>query len=431
MSFFLSLQSIWIIAILVLTFIKFKWSIALYLAYFFLVPYLNLHILGIDINWNNINLILLAGLVFYHNKGNRQTITNLGPIVPFIIYFGVTLLLIPFQDSMPFSIQLAYWRSTALSTLSLPFIVWYLVKDDPKSLALFRNVTVVCIVIIIIYGAVLTTFGGLNPYTMMLSTINGIDYRENYLSAETTERMFGRITSVFSHPMTFGLFLGLSMVYVFAIEKNIKRWIVWGIIGLIVFDAFVCGVRTSIVSIIVAASVYLFYHRSFKLMALSAVFLLIGFIIVSRIPELYAYIESITNSDSSEVQGSSVSMRVSQFYGCLKEVQNHLLEGRGFSWTNYYVSTNGSHPPCWSFESLVFYLLCNSGIIGIVLWIFVVKKIFKLNNRMQLESKSILNTLISLYLIYTLITGEYGYMKYYLLFSTLLYAEFLSVNSGE
>lgn len=425
MSFFIILQSIWILAILVLAFVKYKWSVALYLAYFFLVPYLDLNILGIGIKWNTINLFLLITFAFYRGRQERKDNIEWKPIIPFLIYFVVTLIFIPVQDSLPVSIQFAYWRSNALSTLTLPFIIWNLVRVDPKSLTLYRNVVLICIAIAVIYGVALTSFGGLNPYTMMLAEINGVDFRESYLSADATGRLFGRITSVFNHPMMFGMFLGLSMAYIYSLKNKVSTWIVWVISLLVIINAMVCGVRTVLVSMILSVVIYILYHRSGKTVGLGLMFIFAVYILVINIPEFAAIFDSIINSNDSEIEGSSLSMRLSQFQGCIKEVENCFLEGKGYSWTAYYCSTNGPHPVCWAFESLFFYLLCNNGLIGIALWVYMMYIIIKSNKKYSLEQKSILNTLLFFYLIYTLVTGEYGYMKYYLLFSTLISSEFV------
>lgn len=66
---------------------------------------------------------------------------------------------------------------------------------------------------------------------------------------------------------------------------------------------------------------------------------------------------------------SSIALRLEQLQGTLNEINTHFLVGKGYGWNNYYLSTHLTHPVILAFESLVFVVLCNSGILGACVWI--------------------------------------------------------------
>ena len=101
-----------------------------------------------------------------------------------------------------------------------------------------------------------------------------------------------------------------------------------------------------------------------------------------------------------------------------------------FILTGYYTTLHGDHPIILSFESLIYIILCNSGLIGVLLWAFLIFKIMRRNSIFVKETKVLLNTLLFFYLAYSCITGEYGYMQLYIIFYVLMQGEAL-LNSNK
>lgn len=68
-----------------------------------------------------------------------------------------------------------------------------------------ENTVIICICIASGYGLYLTTTNGVNPYQIAVMAANGEVWNADY-AAVGGGRLFGRISSVFGHPMTYGLF---------------------------------------------------------------------------------------------------------------------------------------------------------------------------------------------------------------------------------
>jgi hypothetical protein len=438
-----ALQTLWVIFIAAMLFWRFRIGVAAYLAYILLVPYMKIDIGGFTLQWNLINILLLIAFFLHrqqHSEYEEYTGCDWRPLLPFAVYFGVSLLLIPFQDGLPSSYALNYWRTESMKYLILPFVLWNDILVSYESLKLYRNVTVGCIVIAVLYGLFLTTMPGINPYMIVLSAANGEEFNLAYaagnsgLSNDTTlsdERIFGRISSVFNHPMTFGLFLGLSLFYLYRNKENIYNLILLGLTIFIMTDIIVCGVRSVIAASFLSILFLLIQTRNAKLFFIIGLGGCVLWTLFTHIPSLNTYLGSILSQHESTIGGSSFELRLSQLEGCFHEIQETFLEGKGYGWSAYYVSQHGGHPTILFFESLVFVILCNSGIIGMILWIVMSTMIIKYNQWSERPIAALLNALFIFYIAYACITGEYGYMQYFIIFYILMLGEELYIENEE
>lgn len=435
-----ALQSFWILFIVVIPFWRFRIGVAGYLAYIFLVPYMKIDIGGFTLQWNLINIILLLAFFIQRQQHYADDFEyDWRPLLPFVVYFGISLLLMPFQESVPFGEAINSWRTEIMKYLILPFVIWNDIRASYDSLRLYRNVTIICIIIAVLYGLYLTTMPGINPYMIVLSEANGEVFNLAYaagnsaLDDNTTlseGRLFGRISSVFSHPMTFGLFLGFALFYLYRNKESIQTWLLYGLTLLILTDIIVCGVRSVIGATFIAILFLLIQMRNFKLFFVSAIFGSILWTLITYIPTLNDYLGSIFGQNNSTVEGSSLEMRLFQLEGCFQEIQNSFLEGKGFGWTGYYLSQFESHPTMLHFESLIFVILCNSGIIGAILWGIMSVMIIKYNNWSERPIASLFNALFVFYIAYACVTGEYGYMQYFIIFYILMLGEDLYIEES-
>lgn len=416
--------SIYLFITIVLCFVRVKAGIAMFLLYQILVPFVNIQLGSLSFGVNFINFAILLGLLFsYRNKIKQFSYKSL---LPFLYLFGAQLLLIPFQTGMPMGEQLNNFRINIMLSLLLPFAMVNVMKFDKKAYNLFLFVLVIGILIATIYGLFLTLIPGINPWLMLVLPLGGAEFNDSYALADGEGRLFGRISSVFSHPMTFGLFLCFSFVFMVSNikpkEKGVNVFYILMMV-LIATAVFVCGIRTPIGTLVLAALFYLMLERKFKIFAYGALASVAVYAIISQIPNMATYVSSIFDSDSENVSGSSLDMRLNQLQGCFNAIRGHELTGLGYGWTTYYQSIRGDHPVILAFESLLYVVLCNSGYLGILIWGFMLFLYYRyVSKRFNHQGKSIMLTLMITYLTYSMITGEYGYMRYFLIFYVMVSA---------
>lgn len=413
------IQALWVCFIIVFFFAKIRIGLCLYTAYIILVPYMNINI-GIPLQWNFVNMLLLIALIWDFSKHKEQYRFNVKPFVPFFFMYGLLFSEIPFQGDVPLDVSINAFRLELMLYLILPLAIWNVSQYDNKLSDYLRNTILGCIVIAVIYGLYLTTTNGMNPYQILIQAANGEEWNETYAEVKGG-RLFGRISSVFSHPMTFGMFLGLALFYLMSLKEILKKY-AYLLMALIIVAIFLCGIRSPIGALFVSLAVYLILSHKVKLFFQMSCLFVIGFAIIQSIPDLANYTTSIFDKNSTEVSGSSLDMRMEQLMGCLKEIDSNPLFGKGFGWVGWYKSIHGDHPVILSFESLAFVVLCNSGFIGILIWIITFLKIFRIPTKLGIpkEMKICIILLCVYYLSYSMITGEYGYMKFLILFYTCM-----------
>lgn len=424
------IQGLWVALIILYFFVNLRKGICLYVAYMILVPYMNIN-LGIKLQWNMVNILLLFAYLIAHQKNakNKQAI-SLKPFWPFLFLFIAQLLEMPFQDGVPFDYAFNGFRLSLMTYLILPFVVWNYSYEDEKLSSQLRTTVVICICIAFGYGLFLATTGGLNPYQMAIMAANGEEWNAGYAEIKGG-RMFGRISSVFGHPMTYGLFLGMSLVYIYAIREYLKKYMQLILLIGIIAAIFLCGIRSPIGALFVTVLAYLLLTHRIKTMFQVGVVGIIVYSIVAAVPDLNSYVASIFSDDKSEVAGSSFEMRFEQLQGCFHEIRNNPLFGKGYGWTGYYQENFGDHPVMLAFESLIYVVLCNSGYVGIVIWVIFLIRLF-MNTLKIISNQDLIICslcLVVYYLAYSTITGDYGYMKYLVLFYTLILIEGKKINT--
>ena len=416
------IQGLWVALIILMFFVKLRTGICLYVAYMILVPYMNIN-LGINLQWNMVNTLLLVAFFFSCYKGKKAPI-SFKPFWPFLFLYVAQLMEMPFQHDVPFDYSFNSFRLNLMSYMILPFVIWNHAATDPELSGQLRKTVLICICIAFGYGLFLTTTDGQNPYQMLIMAANGEEWNAGY-AAVGGGRMFGRISSVFGHPMTYGLFLGMALVYVYSVRECLNKYVGVVLILGIIAAIFLCGIRSPIGALFATVLVFLLLNHKVKLMIQVAIVGCLGYAIISSVPDLNSYVESIFSDDNSEVAGSSMEMRMEQFEGCLAEIRNNPIFGKGYDWVGYYKTNFGDHPVMLAFESLSYVVLCNSGFLGVVIWVVFLIRLYQSMKRNVKNKETLIMVLVLMayYLAYSMITGEYGYMKYFMLFYTLILLE--------
>jgi hypothetical protein len=278
-----------------------------------------------------------------------------------------------------------------------------------------------------IYGLFLTQMNGVNPYTSLISNYFGIMDSADIYTALPSRLDFstaGKIQATMNHPMTWTLVLCLSAVVFGSFYLKSKKKIYLLLLVLVGFNILVSGVRTGIAALTIGFIYFLLKRRNFKLIVLTILVISLFAIAVQTNEDLSNLFSSFVDisGQKSDIQGSSITMRIDQLEGALKEIEGCELVGRGYSWHGYYLNIHDSHPILLDFESLIFIVLCDSGIIGIIIWIIFILLLLRLQRKM-LKNKTeilLLDSLVIVYVSYSIGTGEYGYMPFFAIFYTVI-----------
>lgn len=395
-------------------------AIGAYLLLLLLFPGVQFFIGSFPIGYNVINTLFLV-LCFFYYRNNLK----LKPVIPFIFLYGVQLLLMPIQDGMPIHYMWLLWFTNVMFYVLFPIVVYNVCIYENRAIEIILVFVCISIVLICLYGLYLTTIPGENPYqTFLLLTSGGDDFNSKYALAEDSGRLFGRISSVFPHPMTFAFWIGLNIIFLFFFNKKFKYYLQYPLLIILFVNSMTCGVRTVIAALFLVSIYFLYSKKQVKYIKYIGIGCFFLFVLSLTNEQLFFYVSSIIDSNSSSTvfKGSSLGMRVDQLLGCFDEIKDNILFGKGYGWNVYYKDTHGIHPVILAFESLAFVVLCNTGLFGVILWIFFVYQLVKNVSSFTNRNKTAINCLTFYYIAYSLITGEYGYVRYFGVFYVILYA---------
>lgn len=411
------------ISILFFSAYKPKIGTVLYLIYMYMAPYL--YIGGFIIYARSTAIIFLILFLFLFGKKMQQK--DYTPFMPYITFLGLQLVLL--FTSEIFIHSLNAWF-TSCSTLFFILFLYGNIKTAPQNISLYSKTLFFTFCIITLYGLFLTTMPGFNPYQMMLQPIFGGEFNEAYAAGQSglstnTEliegRLFGRISSVFSHPMAYGLNLGFFFIYCMLFLRNNPKLLIT--ISILIFIAILTsGTRTPLVALAITSLIIIFYLHRFKYFIYGLIaFLVIWYGIPTISTESGEYIASIINPNDSNTQGSSLSMRLGQLQGCLDIIKYDWIFGKGYGWSNWYNITLGTHPKALWFESIIFTILVNTGICGFVIWAIFIRGfyVYAIRYIKDRYSRIMILSLLIYFLVYCTITGDFG-INYMFIFYTIM-----------
>jgi hypothetical protein len=417
-------------------FFNLRLSIALYVSYLILVPYLQFNVLGVSLSYNLVNTILLLSFIYQWKKKKKHI--NYKIIAPFLILILFLFVLTFFEPDLPFDLQNNYLRLTAMQTCIVSLIIWNMAKDDIKTIEYLKWALIISISIACIYGLFLMNLGGLNPYTSFLSNYYNVADLAEVLGDFDSRLSFSsarNIQSTMTHPMRWALNLCFLTILFIVISVKEKSKLYWFLIVLMLYNLLVSGVRTGIVSMIIGAAYYFLFNINYKTLFFAAILLLSVNTIISVNEDLSNIFSSFTDikGTKSDVEGSSIAMRLEQLHGCFKEIEGEELFGKGYGWTNYYQTVKGDHPVILAFESLIFVVLCNNGIVGIFVWGLFFVLLFKLHRKIIQLKKDIifLDIFVLVYLSFAIGTGEYGYLPIFSVYYSVLFAYLVYYQRAE
>ncbi len=390
-------------------------GVCMYLGCFFLIPSLELPFLGLDATETSIVFAFFFTLANSKNINKIKKI-DYSPIIPFIVLYALLFSLSFFSSRLvPSGFFVKYFIRYIILTFYIPMCIYTLVCSRPNLLNRINKTMVFVITIVTLYGLFLTLTSGANPYVDLLkSEMHLMEAR----SGNPEGRLFGIISSVFLHQMSFGVFLGFSFCLLLYERKRLKitSFTFWLLISLVLLCTIVCGVRSSLAALMGTGAVYLLLKRKAKLLLMTAILVGIVMVLISHIPALDSYIGSMFKIDSDDVSGSSITQRLAQLEASVFEIRENLLFGNGYAWHSYYLFMNDyAHPLLHGWESLLFVTITDSGFVGVLVWlIFIVYFYFK--NRHDIA----IVCLFSFFILYSLATGSFGEEMFYVFYVIFL-----------
>lgn len=276
------------------------------------------------------------------------------------------------------------------------------------------------------YGMlVLTLFGLLNYITktadfvsiMLSNTDFSIDGNDAGMLFMERERF--RVQSMFFNPFDYGyicILVLLLHVYGFILKLE-NRNIFYIVLICCLFGILTCGCRTVLFCTILGVVIFLlFAYKLKKFIRVSFLFILLLIIAYSFIPYVNDKIDTMVTifDKNSEVDGSSLEMRKTQFYAVLYHIKDTPFFGRGYNYFNidlgwgkgkeFLIDTD-----LFGLEGVTLSYLLEKGLLGLVLYLSFYVSLFMycLRNRHKSRFSCALGmAILATYFAFANMTGE-------------------------
>jgi len=416
---------------LVLSVFNMKYSLGLMIAYRLLVPYSSFQFSSIPIEYNYILLLIFCIFLFRvaflnHEPFDRRI------IMPFAIFTFIIIIGSFFSDGVDFTFQIASLRSYIIGYFLIPIMLWQVCKTK-SDFNFFARIIIICLSIMLIYG-LFCFLTGQNPYIAALSELFNKQDNNEIFSEIERGGLTGKVQSTTSHPMLWSVVLSLIIFASNSLWLRKKNYTFYIFVALVLFNLFVCNVRTGIVATVIGLAI-LFTQFSFRYKLISISFILVLLLLsadTSIFGSFQPFVDSIIyfSDTDKNVGGSSLEMRMVQFGGAVSLwEQGGILFGNGFNWCGNYYALYGDHPILLAFESIIYVIIIENGVLGIIIYGFLFYSFYKINwdlyLSLQKKNKTeywLINSLITTYIIYIMITGLFGF-NFFLIFLVLMYVK--------
>lgn len=306
---------------------------------------------------------------------NRQRFTSYPLKKSLSLMFIGSVILIIFDTRFGLISRLLYPFLDAIDIYIVIFFAFFYAKDF-KLDKLYKPAAIIT-VLTVGYG-IFNYITGSNPIYFLIESA----YGNNYSDGQTFERI--NVKSFCRYTFDFGLnciFLTLYFLYLLLTFK--RKWTTYILFLLSLVGVFICGSRTIIIT--AATAIIILIITTLNLSKSLKIFFTLAFAVLCMyvcLPPVQSMIDTTWTSiftQSSEIEGSSVSMRQAQLAESLIIWARKPFLGNGFKYIFLELDLKSGNysTGMFGYESIIYQILIERGILGVILYItFFVSVIF-------------------------------------------------------
>jgi O-antigen ligase len=303
------------------------------------------------------------------------------------------------------------------------FLTYYYVRSIDDINYIFKTI-LSFFVVFCIYGFANYLTERNQYYDFITDTFNAIDIPNYFMSYA---RRF-RISSFAWHPIYYGFILALATlinIYVSFLREKKRNLKAFNLIlfMLLLGNLFLTNSRTPLLAFVAgAAIVFLFamnWRLKIRLIILCSVLVGSAAMVFPSVSKLFVESYKTFSDEGSELEGSSVEMRLTQMNASLREFNKSPVLGNGFGYISQVLgfsadkSKRNSDEDFAGFESYAYKLLIEQGLCGMVgnaIFFFALFAYFYKNMRKEKSHKiSLLSiSMLIVFLLFIFGTGDMG-----------------------
>lgn len=386
-------------------------------------------------------IALLISYVFHMNKIHAVMPSKLKKY--FCIYVcSIPILIVCSTAFVPYSFQLSSFLKGFLFQMILFIVIGYYVLAV-SNIRFVINVLCVISIFAGLYG-IFSYVVGNNVYVGSLNLLYGSEDVFAYFMDEERGGLQGRTYGTMGHPLAWGQYWNLFISIVWFLKTYIKKYvfILVFIIGLV--NIILCGSRTAIVTLGVFL-IFVLLHYGWKRLLIILPSIYLGMILcLSIVPHtsknagIIQYVESgiffwdSSYSEKAGIAGSDKHMRERQLVKSIEVMKKNPIGGIGYNYQYYVLQSNRFVTDgLFGLESIIFKLLVEQGIIGLIVFFYTYNLLFRFSTALYRDKrkKMLLYGYFASFLTSICFTGIQG--ASYLYFMIFLFLILLNTNKND
>lgn len=357
---------------------------------------------------------IIAGLLFSILYQMKKTLF-MWHIFPFkwqmLFMLGVSFIIAIFSENIP-----DYWHTFSIPVMDFLcsyFIlyIFYCFSTEDTFHALIPVITG-CAILLTFIGVINLLMGD-NPYIDQLVSAFNVPKTDVTKYAETSRF---RVNSLFVNAFDYGYVCCVLNVLAIYLKRQIHigSATFYALFLCSLFGIIFCNCRTVFFSYIVGITVYFWTTGILSKNISRVLFCLLVFVTAyNYIPAVQEktdmYVSVLTDKRGEKVEGSSLRGRMVQLLGALNHFYEKPVVGHGYGYLSERVKTHKEYKIMAKNESVIFVLLAERGIIGIMAYLIFYGSIFLYfyRHKQVFNAHSALGlALLSMYGFYSTATGE-------------------------
>lgn len=242
-------------------------------------------------------------------------------------------------------------------------------------------------------------------------------YGDAALGDVYTESDRFRVQSMFNYAFDYGyICAAILILHLHGWNRHLESKTAF-IIAIVccLFGILTCGCRIVWVGAVLSIACYsMWVFKLNKTVIYGIIALILMIIAYNTIPAVEEKVNQVTDVfvENSETEGSSIELRMFQYGNVLTRIEGHSWLGLGNGyWGHTYAEDPESIYDLLGVESVILSYLLERGIIGLVLWVAFYTIIFLYFFRNRKKRKKLTGlgvSILTLYLIFSIGTGELG-----------------------
>ena len=377
-----------------------------------------------SLSLNSLLIVILFCISILSGNLNIYKIKNdiLGKAL--LVFIFLPLIFLPFSEYLDFDMQLKSWIQIFLTDITPALLAICVIKTE-RDLNIIVKWVVYTMFITLLYG-VYTFISNSNPWSDFI-----ISYYASYdVSGVIKEQVeYSNLTrktqSTFVSTNCFGYYLTYMFSFMLLLKNKLSR-LKWGISLLLIVACMVFSTKRSPIIVIMFIAAYLVRYKKKMIIPIILVCGIL-MILLFTIPALEnaktffmtaVFFWDDSYADSVDVHGSNMELRIRQVLYPFVEIKNNLLFGHGWGWCSVYLAFHKSiHPQLFGFETIFSTAVCELGLMGIALFIYLFIASYRYIKNIIVDSKInfALLFILSILLLYVATGAMYMYYFFVLL----------------